>query len=351
MSLIQWNIDGFYKRHVDIQRIIYDFNPNILCFQETNLKFTQTSHIKHYNGYFKNRLNPGRASGGVAIFIKDDIESKEINLNTNLEAVAITAKLHKQLSICNIYLPDSTPFTQQDLIQITTQLPRPFIILGDFNSRNTMWGSIYTDNRGKTMEHFLEDPNLILLNNGNPTRQNPINGNFSAIDLTIATSTIAPDIEWDTLTSYNGSDHWPLHLKLFEQTPQAEPINKWRLKNPNWELYSSLVDNTLQNLEIDNQTLNIDQNNIDILIEKLSKAIVESAHVAIGKSNRSANKKIVPWWNEECKLAIKKYKKALNRYKKTKLLTDHILLKKARAESKYILKNVKLTPGINLHHL
>jgi exonuclease III len=40
MSIIQWNIDGFHKRNVDIQRILYDLKPNILCFQETNLKHT-----------------------------------------------------------------------------------------------------------------------------------------------------------------------------------------------------------------------------------------------------------------------------------------------------------------------
>jgi len=65
MNIIQWNIDGFYIRNVDIQRILYDLKPNILCFQETNLKRTQSSHIKDYNGYFKNRENPGRAIGGV----------------------------------------------------------------------------------------------------------------------------------------------------------------------------------------------------------------------------------------------------------------------------------------------
>jgi exonuclease III len=35
---IQWNINGFYKRSVSINRIIYDLQPLILCLQETNLK-------------------------------------------------------------------------------------------------------------------------------------------------------------------------------------------------------------------------------------------------------------------------------------------------------------------------
>lgn len=254
MNIIQWNIDGFYKRNVDIQRILYDLKPNILCFQETNLKHTQSSQIKDYNGYFKNRVNPGRASGGVAIFTKDNIESEEVYLNTHLEAIAVSIKLQKQICICNIYLPDSTPLTLHDLSQIISQLPKPFVILGDFNSRNTLWGSSYTDNRDKIMERLLERSDLILLNNGKPTRHNPVNGNFSAIDLSIASPSIAPDLEWDTLPSYNGSDHWPILLKLFSITPKSVPINKWRLKNPNWNLFSTLVDYALQNSVTDEDT-------------------------------------------------------------------------------------------------
>ncbi|KAF0710293.1 Uncharacterized protein FWK35_00028005, partial [Aphis craccivora] len=134
-----------------------------------------SSQIKDYNGYFKNRVNPGRASGGVAIFTKDNIESEEVYLNTHLEAIAVSIKLQKQICICNIYIPDSTPLTLHDLSQIISLLPKPFVILGDFNSRNTLWGSSYTDKRGKIMERLLERSDLILLNNGKPTRHNPVN--------------------------------------------------------------------------------------------------------------------------------------------------------------------------------
>jgi len=33
--------------------ILYDFQPQMLCFQETKLKIGQTSHLKNYTGYFK----------------------------------------------------------------------------------------------------------------------------------------------------------------------------------------------------------------------------------------------------------------------------------------------------------
>lgn len=152
----------------------------MLCFQETNLKVGQTYHLKNNNGYFKNWINPGRASGGVASFVK------------------------------NKYLRNNTKFSPQDLIHITTQLSKPFILVGDLNIRNLIWGSLYTDPRGKIVESILEDPNLILLNNGSSTRNHPFNENLITIHLTIASANIALYSDWDTLPSYNDSDHWPI---------------------------------------------------------------------------------------------------------------------------------------------
>lgn len=80
------------------------------------------------------------------------------------------------------------------LIANNNTTTQTFVIVGDFNSRNIFWGSSYTDNRGKIIE-LLESSDLILPNNGKPTEHNPINGNFSGIDLFIATSTIAPNVE------------------------------------------------------------------------------------------------------------------------------------------------------------
>lgn len=140
---IQWNIDGFYKRSIDIQRIIYDFQPQILCFQETNLKIRQNCHLKNYTGYFKNCKNPAWASGGVATFIKNNTQRHQVNLQIHLEAIAVTANFQTQICVCNIYLPDSINFTLQEFTDILSQLPKPFILVDDSNSWNPQWGSIY----------------------------------------------------------------------------------------------------------------------------------------------------------------------------------------------------------------
>lgn len=117
-------------------------------------------------------------------------------------------------------MPDSTNFLLHDLNQIMQQLPKPFIILGDFNSRNTMWGSNHTDLRVKIMKTFLDDDQFILLNTGDYTRHDPTNKSFSAIDLSISNSTLSAQIEWNVLNEYNCSDHWPISITLLDQLPK-----------------------------------------------------------------------------------------------------------------------------------
>lgn len=92
--------------------------------------------------------------------------------------------------------PNSTPFTISDFKNIINRLPKPFILLRDFNSRNTARECNHTDTRGKTIEQLVEDEDLlILLNNGDPTRYNSSNRPLLAIDLTITNSNMAISLD------------------------------------------------------------------------------------------------------------------------------------------------------------
>ncbi|KAF0750606.1 Uncharacterized protein FWK35_00023634, partial [Aphis craccivora] len=341
-QIIQWNINGLFKHLTDIQRAKYNIKPIVFCFQETNLKPYQKFPIRGYEGYLKNRPNAARASGGVATYVTNLIKSKEIQIQSNLEVVTVILQLKNPLCICNIYIPDSTNLSLQDLNQIIQQLPKPFILLGDFNSRNQMWGSNHTDLRGKTMETFLDNDQLILLNTGEYTRHDSTNNSFSAIDLTISNSTLAPQLEWKVLNEYNCSDHWPISITLLEQSLKPPSHTHWNLKTPNWELYQDLINqNILENpIIIDTETQQT-QTQINSIITQFTNIILNAANITIGKTNTSHKRKTVPWWNDECKHAIKKYKKCLNKFKKTRSLSDHINLKESRAASRYIIKKYK----------
>ena len=45
------------------------------------------------------------ASGGTSVMVKSSVSHSQFDLNTNLQAVAVTVTLTKKVTICSIYLP------------------------------------------------------------------------------------------------------------------------------------------------------------------------------------------------------------------------------------------------------
>ena len=49
------------------------------------------------------------------------------------QAIAARVTLNKVIIFCSIYMPPADHVAKTDLINITEQLPSPFVLLGDFN--------------------------------------------------------------------------------------------------------------------------------------------------------------------------------------------------------------------------
>lgn len=220
-NILQWNVRGFEKRKINIYRIITERRPQIICLQETNFKHDFCANIRGYTNYYKNRITR-KASGGVVIYVKNDINSRQINLNTPLEAIAATCYLPHKITICNVYLPDSRPLNKQELENLKNQLPEPFVILGDFNARNHAWGSKTTDTRGKVVENLMDDSKLVLLNENQPTYFNVANDSESSIDLTFASASISDNLLWEVSNDLHNSDHYPICTKVSGKDTEKE---------------------------------------------------------------------------------------------------------------------------------
>lgn len=215
MALVQWNLNGYYSHLGELPYLIYNTSPYYICLQETRLKPNQDIKMKNYYSITKNRLANTIASGGVAIMIKENIHATEINLNTNLEAVAITTNVPEinKITICNLYLPPNQTILQQEIEHLIKQLPSPFLLLGDFNSHNILWGSKNTDSREKKIEKVIDKDNIILLNDSRPTHFCVQTGKFSNIDLTMCDANLAPNLTWDVYPDLIGN-HFPLIISL-----------------------------------------------------------------------------------------------------------------------------------------
>ena len=58
--------------------------------------------------------------------------------------------------------PPTMVFNSTNLEDLINQLPLPFVIAGDFNSHNTLWGCNKLDRRGQLVEDILIKRNLCI---------------------------------------------------------------------------------------------------------------------------------------------------------------------------------------------
>ncbi|XP_063381153.1 uncharacterized protein LOC134667662 [Cydia fagiglandana] len=232
-----------------------------------------------------------------------------------------------------------------DLNDLVNQLPPPFILLGDFNSHHYYWGSERCDTRGRIIADWLDShDNIVLLNTDQPTHFDSSTGRTSNIDLTIASQNIASYFEWNAFDDLYDSDHFPILVKSLvnDVTPTSNCMTKrWKFHAADWSQFREEIDNNISKLiDLDHDT----DITINDIVTNFSNFILEVAEKCIPKSSGNCKRKnLVPWWNEECKIAIKEAKKAQRLYYKcakndhdSKLKIDY---KKKRSKARRLLKD------------
>ena len=136
-NIIQWNLNELHKNIDEIKLITDLHQPIAICLQETNLKYDESPpSLNNYQYAIKNNRDHLRASGGVYTLIINSYPWEKIPIHFNIEAVAVSITVETKTTLCNIYIPNQFIFTLVDLENIIKQLPRYFIIVGDFNSHS-----------------------------------------------------------------------------------------------------------------------------------------------------------------------------------------------------------------------
>lgn len=164
INLLQWNCQGIREKRDEILEMIETQHINVLAFQETKLWNYCDLNITGFNCFRCDGHFNRTPHGGVAIYLHQDIPYEEIVLTTQHQAVAVRANLGQNVSICSVYISGSHAVSRQSLEQICGQLTPPFILMGDFNAHNILWGSRDTRPRGRIIEDFILNNNLNIIN-------------------------------------------------------------------------------------------------------------------------------------------------------------------------------------------
>ena len=252
-KIIQWNCRGIKPRYEELLLLLTLLRPSVFCLQETFLKPEDNFTFKGFTTYNHIQADCLRASGGSSIFVHSSCPQREIKLKTELQAVAVSVTLEKEITLCSVYIPPSFALRSQHLNSLLQQLPSPFMLLGDFNGHNILWGSNDTDPRGELIEDFITKNDICLMNDKSNTFLDSGKGTFSALDLSLCHPSLYLDFNWSVCEDQHGSDHFPVVIESL-QTHEEDHNPKWKLNKANWDLFHTLCDESLTTTSLSDST-------------------------------------------------------------------------------------------------
>ena len=307
---VSWNAGGL-NAHKDEFLCYLDQNtvkPHFICIQET---WGNSEILPSIEGYFYvQTFRQDKKGGGSAIYVKEGITFNNIDCemfkDSGLEVSGIIFKTKnaKLISLFSVYIPPKIKINLEDLNKLTKN--KSFIILGDLNGKNTLWGSANIDSRGLLIEIFLENNMIVCLNKGQGTRLN-FNGTYSHLDLALCSADLAPGLDCIVIDDTWGSDHFPIQVTFTDS--KIIPIllnvkNKFNYEKADWETFGKILEEECTTFPPVENTSDA----FDLLVNSFNRA----KQISIPIQNGSFKHKYSPWWSKNCSES-KKIRKLLKK--------------------------------------
>ena len=208
------------------------------------------------------------------------------------------------------------------------KLPSPYVLVGDFNRHNILWGS--KENNRNNIEEIITKNDLCFMNDKSYTYLHPATGNFSSLDLSLCHPSLLLDFDWMVSEDQHGSDHLPVIIESVN-TSMKDHNSKWKLNKRNWELHRSLCE---ENLKIDKFDNSLDP------LDDFTLSRLDISNKSIPKTSTNP-KKSKPWYNDECEDAIKQRKQELSKFSRYPSKENLHKVKNFRAKARRTIKASK----------
>ena len=168
------------------------------------------------------------------------------------------------------------------------------------------------------------------MNDKSYTYLHPATGHLSSLDLSLCHPSLFLDFDWSVYADQCGSDHFPVIIESVNNSTN-DHNTKWKLNKANWELYYSLCE---EGLKIDKFDNSLDP------LDDFTSSLLDIANKCIPKTSTNP-KKSKPWYNDECKDAIKQRKQALSKFCRYPTKENLNNVKNFRAKARRTIKASK----------
>ena len=172
-TLLQWNARGLRCNKRDLDILIGEHQPDVICLQETKLEHSPPlSHYRcaNYDGYRKSqRRHPDQLLCGVLIYIKKGLYHKVVQIDSHLQEIAVQVILgDTPITLLSVYISGNNHLTTRDVSNLIRNIRGQILITRDINEHNYMWGSLDVDTQGEIIEWFTDKTQSVYSQWRNP---------------------------------------------------------------------------------------------------------------------------------------------------------------------------------------
>ena len=320
IKILSWNANGLLKHQQELQVFLETENIDICLISETH--FTNESYIrfKGYKSYHTTHPS-NSARGGSAIIIKGNLshyESQHYKCE-EIQATNIILNCEKySLTVSSIYCPPRHQLKQSQYESLFQCLGNRFILGGDFNAKNIIWGSRLTSTKGKELYKAIEELKCQVHSTHKPTYWPTDPDKIpDVIDFFITKNISSYFVNIEECYDLN-SDHSPILLTLSENITFTEINNSLANKNTNWVGFKEYIENNII-LNVSIKT----HSEIDYEVENLNKIIQNAAWLNTPSYKKHNRTNIYP---SEIRNLLQEKRRSRRRWQQTRSPEDKKLL-------------------------
>ena len=213
------------------------------------------------------------------------------------------------------------------------------------NAHHPEWSNATSDQRGKNLKEFIQRNNLKVLGDKNiPTHYNAKTKKAGSPDIILCTTNIKGRInKWEVGRDI-GSDHLPIIVEM-SGAPKRHQNHRnqyWNYNQCNTTEYKKILKDGLSILmdemkEIQEAT----RDTINIINDKMVSTILTATEKTCPKIKNKQGKMGNPWWNKECKEAVKERTKRRRTLQKRPNLFSYQQYRTHAKVTKMIIKEAK----------
>lgn len=281
LRIVTWNANGLMQRIPELELYLITDKIDICLISESHLVKSCNVKIRGYCCY--HALHPtDRARGGSTIIVKDSIKHYEDSKIEHEKMQVTTISVHRDskenLKISAIYCPPKQKIKKQDYEKFFLTLGCSFIAGGDFNAKNTFWGSRLTTTRGRELYEAGRDLNCGFHSSGVPTywptdtKKTP-----DLIDFYIGKGISVNYIHVENREDLS-SDHSPVLMTISDQITMKECPPRLVTHKTKWPLFQQIIENSI-NLQVPIKSAQQLEEEIEILNKNIQQAAWESTPV------------------------------------------------------------------------